>query len=395
MTGMTLDDLLMVAGRLDDESGFDTARERFRRFLVERLTDTSGVRSLIEQSQYPGSEQHRRALQDLVALLGRFLGFSTHFASYASRPGERKEDGRWHSGRRVDIALTLCSDPAQLTTALAAPGNGAHDLDARALRLQVLTPVCEARARIDGMLKAAQPDSSLRVITLRTALSMMDLVGAGRLTHEDVVRLLETGSDVEFVIELLERPPSRDRNTDHEPAAHGLAPAGVDASFWVATVVGDQVMSSEQIILHEIGERHLLEISEPAGSDLAPRPGDGICLLIPGLGIVGSCEVRSVGERVPMPGDDHRFRRRLQLAKVVLHVGAPHAPGYEIQLRLRVDGRRKPHGHWLARISRDEFERVTSDGTADAHAGPVGAAIPNGRKDKAAPVTAADSPSHA
>ena len=35
---VTLDDVLALAGRLDDSGGFDAPRERFRRFLTEHAT---------------------------------------------------------------------------------------------------------------------------------------------------------------------------------------------------------------------------------------------------------------------------------------------------------------------------------------------------------------------
>ena len=44
---VTLNELLMLVGRLDDSAGFDTPRERFRRFLVEHVTGAHTARSLI------------------------------------------------------------------------------------------------------------------------------------------------------------------------------------------------------------------------------------------------------------------------------------------------------------------------------------------------------------
>src|SRR5438445_5379314 len=71
--------LLMLAGRLDDSPGFDTPRERFRRFLLERVTDVQFACALADEWQRSPGDQARRALQDAVVLLGRFLGLEPIF----------------------------------------------------------------------------------------------------------------------------------------------------------------------------------------------------------------------------------------------------------------------------------------------------------------------------
>ena len=80
--GVTVSQLLLLVGHLDDTPGFDTPRERFRRFLIDRVTDSHLIRSFVEQCQRSIGEQHHRALQDGIALLGRFLGFETEFGTY-------------------------------------------------------------------------------------------------------------------------------------------------------------------------------------------------------------------------------------------------------------------------------------------------------------------------
>jgi hypothetical protein len=85
---VTLNELLSLVGRLDDAPGFDTPRERFRRFLLERVTDVPAARTLIEECQRSVGEQHHRALQDLVVVVGRLLQFEVTFGAY-----ERSADG--------------------------------------------------------------------------------------------------------------------------------------------------------------------------------------------------------------------------------------------------------------------------------------------------------------
>ena len=75
---VTVNQVLTIVGRLDDSPGFDSARERFRRFLNERVTDAQSARVVIQQCQQISGEQNHRALQDAVVLTGKFLGFDTH-----------------------------------------------------------------------------------------------------------------------------------------------------------------------------------------------------------------------------------------------------------------------------------------------------------------------------
>jgi hypothetical protein len=43
---VTVSQVLAMVGRLDDSPGFDTPRERFRRFLVQRITDPQASRTI-------------------------------------------------------------------------------------------------------------------------------------------------------------------------------------------------------------------------------------------------------------------------------------------------------------------------------------------------------------
>ena len=62
----TLGQLLTFVGRLDDSLGFDTPRERFRRFLREQMATMESARTVIEQCRTQSGEQSHRAVQDAV-----------------------------------------------------------------------------------------------------------------------------------------------------------------------------------------------------------------------------------------------------------------------------------------------------------------------------------------
>src|SRR4029077_7397321 len=79
---ITPEQVLSLAGRLDDAPGFDTPRERFRRFLMERAAHLPTIQALIEEWQRALGEQHHRVLQDLIVVVGRVLRFAITFGIY-------------------------------------------------------------------------------------------------------------------------------------------------------------------------------------------------------------------------------------------------------------------------------------------------------------------------
>ena len=110
---VALDELLLLVGRLDDAPGFDTPRERFRRFLVERVRDVSTARALIEDCQRSVGEQRHRALQDLVVLLGRFLRFEATFGPYERSADNARIAGHWRSPGLLTVAIEIRTEQSK------------------------------------------------------------------------------------------------------------------------------------------------------------------------------------------------------------------------------------------------------------------------------------------
>jgi hypothetical protein len=118
---VTLDQMLALAGRLDDSRDFDAPRERFRRFLREYVSDVGTARALIDEARYAPDDQHRRALQDLVVLVGRFLGFDVDLGAPAVAAGGPPHHGTWHSPGRLHVLVEVGS----FTGAASAPSSAA------------------------------------------------------------------------------------------------------------------------------------------------------------------------------------------------------------------------------------------------------------------------------
>jgi hypothetical protein len=210
---LTVNQLLEVVGRLDDNQGFDTARERFRRFLNERITDPASARSVIAECRQLSGEQHSRGLQDAVVLTGKLLGLDTSYGPYQHDAGVAPVNGEWLSRHRLHVLLLICG-PQTNTSHLEPFSNAVRSTDASPhpsgtarVGLCVLTPLCSAKARIeDAIRRHAYP--GVRLISLDGILHLADLVGAARLTREDVLRVLNPAATVDSLIEIIERRPA-------------------------------------------------------------------------------------------------------------------------------------------------------------------------------------------
>ena len=190
---LTLDQLLSVVGTLDDTPGFDTPRERFRRFITKRVTDFATARLLIEQCVHlPGGQSHR-ALEDLIVALGRFLDFEVVFGPYEhSSIGVA---GGWRARRELFIHVTVWTDqtPAidvpRLTSSLSAETRANGEAGESHVALGILTPLFPAATRL-GELKNSRTDPSICALSLRLLLQLTEMVVEGRVSQALVVALL-------------------------------------------------------------------------------------------------------------------------------------------------------------------------------------------------------------
>jgi len=197
---ITLAGIEDLVGTLDDNPGFDSARERFRRFLHERVTEVGDVLALIEQGQHSLGRQNHRAMQDLVTLLGHFLGFTIAFGVYEPVAGSFRYDGHWKSRDRMHVVIEIRTDQTvernfeTLSRSLTALGASRQATSERPLGLCVCLPsysMVSART-----LSTRQPDD-IRVVSIRALLGFAEMVQAGRIGHDEFVQLLSSGSAVD------------------------------------------------------------------------------------------------------------------------------------------------------------------------------------------------------
>jgi hypothetical protein len=203
---LTLEQLLSVVGSLDDTPGFDTPRERFRRFISKRITDFPTARELVEQCmRLPGLQSHR-ALEDLVIALGRFLDFEVVFGSY-----ERSSivtAGGWRARRELFIHVAVWTDHtptidiARLTGS-PLDGQSTSGEGESHVGLGIVTPLFPAATRL-GDLKANRGDIPVYALSLRLLLQLTEMVVDGRATHSLVLALLTRSPVLDDLVNGLE-----------------------------------------------------------------------------------------------------------------------------------------------------------------------------------------------
>jgi len=297
---ITLTDLLPLVGRLDAAPGFDTPRERFRRFLLEHVTDVPTARALIEECQRSVGEQRHRALQDLVVIIGRFLGFEITFGSY-ERSTAPTGDGQWRSRGLLDVVIELQTDQTphvsadNLNRALTATAIAPRIDGCPRIGLAVVARHYAARGRLEQAFTADSHGSDLRIVSVRSLLTLAAHVTADRLSHVEAVKLLQSGFALDFVITLLDRPAAA--TLDEEPPALVAQPAPVarhNPAFWVATILDDEMAAAEQLLASVIAHRRVLGICHAGPLQSEGSPGDWVCFFLPGKGIVGHAQLASV-----------------------------------------------------------------------------------------------------
>ena len=390
--GVTLEQLLTLAGRLDDSAGFDAPRERFRRFLGEYVNDAATSRALIEEAQNTPGEQHQRALQDLVVNLGRVLQFEVVFGSPNTTTGVAPYQGLWLSARSVVVLDVRSSRSATgivdglvraVTTAKETVPAGTSVVGVAAL-----VPLALSRRKIDDAITAASAAVPLHAMPLASLLSLTDLIAGEYLAHADVVRLLTGSAPVDFVVGLIEGAVEKATPAPAPvPVAHEAmatpAPVGAPGTVaraplempsarrepkaWLVSVAPEHATPPHEFLETVVLGRQMFGISLNGAPEGHVRIGDPLCFYLDFKGVVGSARVDGVLEGGGGLREARRFRQVLHVDRVELHLDTPVPIDAETQVRLhaipQVLGRR---GQTLLELPAEVLTHVTQERTTKA-----------------------------
>lgn len=363
----TLDQLLTIVGRLDDSLGFDTPRERFRRFLREQMTSIASARSFIEQCRAQSGEQSHRALQDAIVLAGRLLAFEPAFGSYQHDPGLMPQHGSWLSRHRQHVSLILCSDQTiDIDLDTVSRTIAGADGPASRIGLLVMTPFYAGKHRLEqGVQSGRYP--TLRLISVRGLLRLAEMVADLTLTHDDVLQILDPSATLDTRLDLLDRVmvAGHAEPEPEVPVTVTVRPEHHERRCWVNAMRVDPFTPTERIVRSLIGARQILGINPAPGLEDRVRAGDAICVFIAGRGIVAHGQINAIladGSR--MLRDSKRFTHVLRLTNVTVY-DAPVIPTLELTRKLDLALLDETEAVTVP-ISPREFDLITAHALSEA-----------------------------
>jgi hypothetical protein len=358
---VTLDQLLALAGRLDDSRDFDAARERLRRFLREHVTDVVLLRALVDQARYSPDDQHRRAMQDLVVLAGRFLGFDVDIGAPPPPMGAPTYHGTWHAPGRLRVIVEVGTLTSAPSAALAAASDDTSKSGTPVIHLFVpVTLPSTPRTSHVGL-----TGRSVRVMPVAELLNLSEMATTGRLAPLEIMRMLEMGIPVDFVAGLLDRPgtgaaAASEAAVEAVARPEPMAAARRASGYWMASVPPDYATTPEEFLDLVVARRHVFGVTDRGTVVGTVRTGDGICFYLPGKGVVGHAWVASIADGASDLRDARRFRQVLRLDRLSLHLAKPTTLDIETELRLRAaPATANRHAQMLIEISPESFRALS------------------------------------
>jgi hypothetical protein len=368
---LSLAELLPLVGRLDDAPGFDSSRERFRRFLLERATHLPTIHTLVEECQRSVGEQHHRVLQDLIVVLGRVLRFGVTFGTYERSSDDLNAHGRWRSAGLLDVVLQIETDHTAATLeplARAVAANRAAG-EQSTIGLCVVARQSAARGKLATLIAQGEfPD--IRVVSARSLLSLAAHASADRVSHAEVVELLRTSAALDFMIDLMTRPGGGDRSSEVGAEERSRAPVpDPQPACWVAIISGDAMVTPERWLASVIAARQVLAVCAGDQTRAHGSPGDWVCFFLANKGIVGHAQLAyevEDGARVVRHGE--KFGRVYRLAHLTLY-DQPVVQALRAGRPFAVPSAAAPFaGSSLAPIARQDFMALTTSSATEHHA---------------------------
>jgi hypothetical protein len=345
----TLDQILGLVGPLDDSSGANTPRERFRSFLRESVISVGSVRDYVESCLNNKGPQYDFALQDLVNHIGTLIGFDVTFGRYRGIANEIGHDGLW---RRQGFSIVV---EVKTTDAFSIRTDTLVGYVNQLISAQQVTDWDHALglyvfARTDAHLKplgnsiiAEKRTHELRIATVDTILSLAELVQEGHITPDEAVALLKPGGVmVSDTVRVIARIASQSASIEAiQTSSEPIAPVGVEVTevprtesllppspgtgtsfrvsgqnadqLYLMTPVSDEEMQTAQQTISSLLNAGWYVFADGTAGLKRLKPSDRICFYESGVGVVADTKVASKPERKP-PSDPRLVKNPTKFA---------------------------------------------------------------------------------
>lgn len=379
---LTLTKLLTYIGKLEDSVTNDSPQTRFRAFLQEEVITASQLRDYVQECLRNSGDQYYRALQDLLAWAGHFLGFEVTFGRYHGVRGQVGFDGLWTSpsGYHVVVEVKTTGTYAINTAPLVGyvdsliSAKTIPDWDT-ALGLYVIGRLDPGIVQLEHSITAER--RKLRIIMADSLLSLAE-------TSDALALLLPSGARVDPVVTLISRLLAQhDTNPDeivdpqftraqstraHQPTPSPEAQGDESApEFWLTPVASDDEAAAEDVIRTLVGQHAIYAYGERTPGRQRLKPGDRLCFYASGTGIVGHATVASVPAKQQHPNVRHpeRYPWVFHLKNAALYLDNPVILHPDLRIKLDAFSGKDPRKGWswlvqaTRRISMHDYDLLT------------------------------------
>lgn len=383
-----LSQILALAGSLDDSAGSNTARQRFRDFLDENVTEVGQVRDYVQECLKASDTQYSRALQDLINHIGRrFLGFEVTFGRYQGVKGQIGFDGHWVSPSGFHIVVEVKTSevyPINTATLIGYVNEligerTISDWD-NALGLYVVGNPKPEVQQLENAIVAEKRTQQLRITSADSLLSLAELTNGFDVEHEDVLALLRPASPkVDPVVSLIARliaQKTSEPTTDEVPESvivqggQSQKPKHVvsaDANYWLTPVKGDDMQTAEEVLQTLLGEESIYAFGEKTPGRKRLKVGDRMCYYAAGKGVVAHAKVGSVPQKHLHPKVRHsdKYSWVFKVEDVELYLDEPIPVDAEMRSHLDAFKGRDPNKAWAwfvqatSRLTEQDFHALT------------------------------------
>jgi hypothetical protein len=318
---ISLDQLLMLVGELNDQQGQDTPRDRFRQFLSSSVTAVGTVRDYVQVCLAKKGDQYDRALQDLVNHAGRLMGFDVEFGRYSGVANDIGHDGLWRADDFSVVVEVKTSGAFTIRTAtLLGYINSLIDVGRisradTAMGLYVFGKPDAEISQLEASIIHSGHAQRLRIATADDVLALAELVQRGLLSRDEALALLRpVGVRVGSTVQVLQRIAAGMPSEVDEPLSMGspepipferTAPRprkvaeyrpSSSPMYLLTPVAAEDGISAEETI-RSLLDHGVYVFGERTTGRKDLKPGDQIAFYESGNGIVACAEVASQATR--------------------------------------------------------------------------------------------------
>lgn len=387
---VSLNEILDLVGPLDDSTGEDTARERFRRFLRKNVHEVGEVRDHIEHCLRTSGDQYNRALQDLVNYVGEFLGFQVEFGRYRGVQNEIGFDGLWRSPTNLNVIVEVKTTETYAIKTATLVGYVDELISAKrvqnwdsALGLYVVGRPDPELRQLENAIVAEKRTHQLRVISVESLLSLAEIMSEYDVTHEDMLVLLRpSGPGIDSLADLIARLVAQRTAQEPElvPIPVSPVPAATQTSastnesasggipvYWLTPVKDHEGETAIQCVENLVGRHSIYAFGERTPGRKNIKRGDWVCFYAAGDGVIAHARVATPPERRP---DEHvihpqEYPYTLRLDEHKLYANEPVVIDVNVRQNLDAFRGRDPERPWAwfvqatRKITEHDFKTLT------------------------------------